>query len=202
MVKKTFFCFASLAIISSSSFAVEIENGRLLQHKEWSTGNIKVSFQPQNIQTIISKLDKNKLEMSNQSLQSNKYHVNDEGEILVAIGSELAPAKGVVNLPITVTGNQFFGVKNRSSIAQKYAYTFSICVYPSGSAPQCANYADTVELQAGGKFINHLAPVLQFTANKAGTYKTNLFISVQGDFPESTMNPNSIAESTIDVTNK
>jgi hypothetical protein len=151
---------AIAAAVGSNAFALEISKGKLISHKEWSTGGAIASSQPGS-KTLESVMRRHKSMLKSENSVSYYF-----------LEAETAPATGRVGEPVSVSNNAFVYARNDTSETQTYNYNFSICTNKSDHIIECVYAGDVIELLPGGFFSNTAQPVLTVKFDKPGSYST------------------------------
>lgn len=146
-----------LVTITTSSFALEIDKGRVINHKEWTTGNAKGFFKPG--------------KMTNEMMKGQGWHGNSSYSSLYSYASS---TQGTVNTPVNIEGDNYIYAHNDTEKDEIYHYTFSICAHNSDHTAQCAYYYDELVLQPGGSASSSEIPSLQVTFTKPGKYRSDV----------------------------
>ena len=154
------------AAVCSNAFALHITKGKLISHKEWTTGNAIASYQPgtktlQSMKRTLAKLD-----------------VNPSTPIFLA--SETRNAVAHVGERVSVNNNAFIWVKNNTESTRNYYYNFNICATKSDSIIECVYAYEQIELEPNGEFNNALSPELTVKFNEPGVYETTASSFVMG----------------------
>ncbi len=141
--KLSVIAIVSVALASTSSFALDITNGQLLQHKEWTIGKVLKASQkemPQN----------KRLQQLLNASQKQAANPQNTDEILA-----LAYVPDVIvteNQPITVAGDSGIDVVNHSTKKMNYTLQSSLCVFTSLGILDCTKSEDEISLNAGGHY--------------------------------------------------
>lgn len=157
-IKASLLCLTITAIASANSFALELYKGRVINHKEWTTGNVKATF---------------KDSMKNATSQFKNKMMTKSDSTYASIYSNGLNTKGATGVPVTINGNHSIYVMNDTQAAQQYNYTLSICANTSENTTQCAYYYDEIQLEAGGYVVVDKAPVLEVKFSQPGIYKSH-----------------------------
>lgn len=139
-----------MATLSTNASALQIHKGKLLSHKEWSTGKAKLSL----AKAIIAK----------RSLKDNTDGTWS------SLTSEIHPATGLVNQMIAIKNEANIYLQNNSDHEQTYELRFSICAMPAKDSYDCVDTWDTIQLQPGGHFSDPDALVLNIAFDQPGEY--------------------------------
>jgi len=183
MKGKIILCASLVALLSANSFALEIYKGRIVSHKEWTTGDAKVVYKPANKNTLIK--------FKQQRMQSQE---GASGYVSTYIDQ----TQGATSTPIYINGSHYFYIINNTSSTQTYNYTLETCAFDSANTAKCAYYFDAVQLEPNGYLEEVNEPQLQVQFDKAGTYQTFASAYVQNYDNSSTQinissNSNSVA---------
>lgn len=148
-------CFALTAFMASQVYAVDIYKGKILQHKEWSTGKGKVIFK----------------EIKNKNLRSNV------GEAIASF-STVDVVYGTVGVPVEVQGTSSGYIKNTTDSPQIFSFNTAVCAETNPFNTECLFYYDRYELEPGGHVhIEGIQPSISATFADAGEH--NIFVSTQ-----------------------
>lgn len=143
---------ATLSLISMNALAIEISHGKLLNHKEWTKGNVKGSIQDI---TSINPAEKIKLLKSTQF--DNNTH---EDGIYIETNVD---QKYVQQNNTTVFGTMFSYVENMTPSTQTYTIKTRLCILDRKIANfDCIFVSDTVQLDSHGFFYLSRAPQLDY----------------------------------------
>lgn len=143
-------CFALTAFISSQVYAVEIFKGKILQHKEWSTGQAKAVFK----------------EVKNLNLKAN---LNNSSAMMTTSLADIV--HGTVGIPVEVKGVSSGSIRNQTESVQTYYYNATVCAETNPFNTDCIYYNDKIELQPGGHlYIEGLQPSLSISFAEAGEH--------------------------------
>lgn len=167
-------CVAAIALAGTQAFALEIVKGKVVEHKEWSTGHIKSVIKNTSIPD--AKLKK-------------PFDKDSEWAALY-----LDIQHGTVGQPVTWAPHAFIHHSNMTEANEKISYFVGACVWMTLNDIECTYYSDTVELQPGGTIYGGGVPEVTTTFDQAGTYNITSFVSLMGD-----AQLNSSAESRIIV---
>src|ERR1700733_5870207 len=106
--------------ITINCYALEIHNGHLINHKEWTTDGTK----------MLIKNGKNQhMAMLNQKKMANSIYSN--------IFNSVDLSKGVVGIPIDVKSSHQVYILNETEQTQQYSYTFGVCAQVENHRVQC-----------------------------------------------------------------
>ncbi|OGT44199.1 MAG: hypothetical protein A3F42_04150 [Gammaproteobacteria bacterium RIFCSPHIGHO2_12_FULL_37_34] len=180
MRKKIILGFA-IASMATSAFALEIYKGRLITHKEWTTGNAKGFFK------------------ASKMIPELKAKGLDAEHSYSYIYSYAASIKSSVNTPVNVSGENYISLYNDTRTKELYHYTFSVCARNSDHTAQCAYYYDEIELEPGGYANSAEQPILQVTFAKPGNYNGWASTSLSKDQESASVGSHSRSESTIEI---
>lgn len=144
-------------IASSSIFALEITQGKLLRHKEWTTGNIIKATYTTKANLFSADIEK---------LISKKDHISSS--IYTFSGTDTQ--NGKVLEPATAIGYSSVMMMNGSKNTKTYLYTLETCITPVEGQYNCAIYQDTIDVEPNSMAFRTENPSIQFTFDKAGAY--------------------------------
>ncbi len=154
---KLFISAIAAAAMASNAFAVEIKNGRLLSHKEWTTGSATASFSP-GTKTLQDILRKHPQMKSISSLPTS-------------VASDARPTTGRVGETIAANNDGFVFVVNDTEETREYRYTILMCAQKTDNMQECAYSFDHIELEAGGVFYASKLVALKVKFDKPGLYE-------------------------------
>jgi len=167
MKRKSLFALTMVSLFSiHSSYALQIQKGHLISHKEWSTNNLVFSVKDVKLSTSLL-----------NHLKAPKIGTNS----MVQVIAEVDPMNGSVGVPMQLTGNNQIVIFNGSDGPQNYTYQYSMCVMMDSINQQCGYYQDSFELDAGGGVMTTQGASLLLTFNAPGTYATTTSTFVASD---------------------
>lgn len=140
------------SLFSINAFALNIQKGHLMSHKEWSTGNLSYSF-------------KNQKNLATISITPSNKSNSDE-----TLNTQITPATGITNSPVTLTATDSLSITNNSTSSKTFSYVQSICV--NTTSRQCAYYSDQIQLDPGGSAVIANTPLLSISFDSQGNYST------------------------------
>ena len=143
-------------LISANSFALEIYKGKLIKHKEWTTGGVKSSVI--NAATNTSHL---KLNTALASKSATPYLET------FSFGGDIS---GYVGNLVQVIGNNEVYVHNYSDTSQTYYYTLNVCADAGNKEDKCIFYFDEFSLDPDGYVSTNIQPSLYLVYFTPGTY--------------------------------
>lgn len=165
---------ALTSFISVNALALEIKNGKLLSHKVWTTGDIKVVPPKKFSKEDVLKL-KDKLQIKNLTLHDfNTYTY-----------SVILSNTGVAGERTQVTGYQFFQIKNNSDGTEIFHIFNSLCAQTSDKMTECSFYQDEIQLDAQGYAYSFEEATIAPIFNQEGTYLTEAGTNIarmEGDY--------------------
>lgn len=150
-------CMAFTSIIATHAFAADISKGKVIQHKEWSTGQVKAVFH----------------EVKKPLLKSN------EGRATVTT-SDIDVAYGTVGIPVTVSATTRIYIRNMTGTTQTFRYNAAVCANTTAQDLECAHYFDVIELEPDGSYRQDIEPKMIVSFNQAGKYDIRAFTSLDG----------------------
>ena len=157
----------------NTSYAMSIENGRLISHKEWNTGQFTSTFLD-----IESDLKQKLLEKQLfESLNQNSY----PGNVNVTDNLSNTQLSGTTSQPTTINGTSNITMSNMSPTSQTYTITTKVCVVSDSFPVQCANANDVVQLDTQGVANINRLPSLVLTLPTAGNYVTIIGTDISHD---------------------
>lgn len=144
---------AILVSLTTSAFAIEITNGKLISHKEWTTDNsIKLAVKPSDKNLNLAILKK-----SGSYLPEYIFIRDDLDKTMkVVVGSE-----------IKLSGTTMTFISNSHTTPHKYKIVTEIC----GALPSdiCGHTEDVVTLNPYGTIQLNSAPTLSINYDTAGS---------------------------------
>lgn len=161
--------FLILLILSSTTFATEYNNARIIEHKEGTKGKVRAFFKPLKIEKSI--IDKQR---------------SANGESYTAVGSTAFPTQGKIGKEVAIHGYHFVAIANETQDIQRYTYTYQVCARDSEHSSKCANYFDAIELNPGGKIINSKKVELWIKFNNADEYLVEVSTSLMKEIASNT----------------
>ncbi len=187
---KLFACLMIGMAIGSQASAAEIQNGRIISHKEWSTNNVRGYFKAS---TLSSRL---------RNAMEHRLNQSSDTDTSVTLFNDVQPVVAKIGDPIIVTAGHMFYVINKSASVKDYNITYSLCadvITDGHSVDHCVNALDYVEINAGGSYLNRMESNLMLDASwVANDYLTYAEIQVSGQ--EGTeANIDSVASSTVTI---
>src|SRR4029078_9068343 len=102
--------------VSTNCFAYEIHKGKLLEHKEWTTGAAKGTF---------------------ISTPSNKMKPASSATGNFEIYSSASPAKSLSGSSAKILGDTSIYISNYTDHTQEYRYTISVCGMMADNLENC-----------------------------------------------------------------
>lgn len=161
MKGKTTLALVCISIASTSALAIDIQHGKLLKHKEWTTGNVtKTAF------TVKPSSELLKLK---KPVQATNLSSSDHFGMSYSKGNN---AVGNQNERGEVTGFHAIQIHNSSNGSQRYRFDFSICAETSSNTTACSFYSDEIELDTGGIAMVALDSIIDPLFTDSGDFKT------------------------------
>ena len=174
-------CLTIAAAVSANSYALEIYNGKITKHKEWTTGGAKASY-------VTSSNGASPARFSRQKSQDHRSQDFKQAAV--------AAAQGAVNVPMIIDNRHYVFFDNDTTEVKTISYTYSVCSKDSDKMNQCVYYQNEAILQPGGYMSDDIKPVLEITYTTPGKYRVQASTSVTEFGPGS----NGTATSSADVT--
>jgi hypothetical protein len=143
-----------LSLVSANCFAYEIHKGKLISHKEWTTGKATGSF----VHVPMPNLLINRKAGDVFELKLNNY--------------EILPAKGTAGTETLVTGNNYIWFTNASDNTLTYNFELFTCAFTSQRTENCIHIEDTFSVEPGGSFSYSVSPKLAVVFDAPGSYVT------------------------------
>lgn len=175
-MKKTFLALAVIASIgvftSVNALATEITKGRMIKHKEWTTGNV--------LSYSLKATTPKQMALKFKTFQQ-KTHPNS-ANISMSMLDSISPA--IAETKVEITGTSVVGAKNTSNETKQYEITSQLCT-DNDPLTACVFIYDAIELEAGGMFIYDINPVVLASYSKIGTHQAMIETEVMGGFDTS-----------------
>ena len=172
------------ALTIGNCFAMEITKGKLLNHKEFTTGDAKIVFQDKNF----------KMNDKLKELQ-NKYF-DTLGDYIGVLGN-IDNESTTVNQPIDIKGAAEIAVSNDTSVIQTYKIVTTLATWTPDNGMITGTSVDTVSLEPSGSISLLRKPILSYSFDKAGNYTTYIMVAAQKENDATIFR--SFAEGTIKV---
>lgn len=159
-MKKQYIILSLLSLLTATNcFAVDIYNGKIIKHKQWTTGEAKAIFHETK-------------DMNDQSTSID--------DTVSMTSSDVGTVQGVVGKPVEIKSNHYSYLVNHTDKAQSFHYTMGTCAVAANHKEHCAYYFDEVKLQPKGYLTKMLEPTLSLTFDKPGTYDLYAFTDLGG----------------------
>jgi hypothetical protein len=142
-------------VLSSHAFAVQINKGRVVKHKEWSTSGAAASYLPGH-------------PLQRNTLLPGKVRSESWAQLNVKTISQSAK----VGEPVRMINDGRVTVYNNTDSSQLYQLELHVCA--ENNVPdtlECVFIQDTVELQPDGSYSEPVVPALTIAYNKPGAYE-------------------------------
>lgn len=155
----------ALSLLSASSFALQIENGKLINHKEWTSG--KVSGFIKDVKVAKNKFD---------TLRQMKTNA-DTNEGILAANRIYVPLSPQVDQSTDISGFSELYLENYGQTMQNYEINSQLCIFkPQNPTPSdCVVTTDTVQLNPGGFVLMGRMPKLTTVLAESGMYTSMLY---------------------------
>ncbi|OAI46606.1 hypothetical protein AYO45_06250 [Gammaproteobacteria bacterium SCGC AG-212-F23] len=178
-------CFLITTALSANTFAVDITKGRVLEHKEWTTGNARIFFNNANAKKAVafSSQHHQLKKAANNDTDTASFRDDNDNAPTSYVYAGTQPASGVVGKSVDIKGENFAYVVNTTNQKQLYYYYSSLCVmsaHPSPNQNDCAYYRDSIELDPAGEANFSEGPVLQVVMDHADNFKTTIITGMNG----------------------
>lgn len=178
MVRKLIASVVLLSLTGASAYAMEISKGKLLSHKEWTTGNvIKSSFLEVNKKqnTLLSSI------WSKNTLGSKVIPMDIDVLFTGAriFAGQMLP--GVVGEEVTLFGFTRHAIDNRSASMQTYQLYSTLCAQTGMGTGTCATSEDDVSIEPGGYIAIERRPNMTVSYDEPGTYNVAVFSAIYRD---------------------
>lgn len=148
-------CAAITAAVSANTFAIEIHKGKLISHKEWSTGGAMTAF-------VAGTKTK-------QTMMQAHKQVSD-GSSYAYLESEFRPVSTLTGRVVELKNDAGVYIANNTDQTETYQYFVSICLERFTGMAECVHSRDFVELAPGGAFSLSNLPVLRAKFEQPGNY--------------------------------
>lgn len=165
-------------VVTTNASALEIHKGKIIAHKEWTTGIAKGSF---------------------KSKALVKKNVEDMGNFYVYTNAQGGKAQaGIVT---TINGQTQVFIQNASNETKQYSYNMSVCSDTTEHTASCVLSFYTIEVEPNGDFSDSSTPELRLIYDKAGKYNTyvNTFVSTNLSSSQGYFQANSSSSSSVEV---
>lgn len=163
-------------VMGSSAYAMNVVNGRLLQHKELATGGAVGYI----------------LQGKDQGVDTKRAMDMTTHDVVSEMGHSTAQVDQMIELP---NQHRIFFV-NDTKKTKTYEYGQRICAHFDANMSECMISTNNVELQPGGYVFDTSRPVLQTHFTKPGVHTV---IALSYFFDNETTYTSSISEDYITV---
>lgn len=168
MKKLSILCLALTTAMSTQVFSMEIYNGKILDHKEWTTGGARATY------------------IYNAKTKGHLRHLSnleDENNFSDMLTSSIASDFASIGKSLEIQNGYHLSFSNQSKSKKRYRYTFSVCATDDSNLSQCAHFSNSVELNPGGYFNDSDSrPALKMNYRKPGKHFISANIdSFEGD---------------------
>lgn len=144
-------------IASSSTFALKITQGKVLKHKEWTTGNITKA-------TYTTKDNAFSADIKKIASEGNDI----TSSIFTFAGTNTLNGKAFE--PAVATGYSSIIMTNASNETKTFLFTLETCVNLADGKQNCAIRQDTIDVEPNTSALNTQNPSIEYTFDKAGIY--------------------------------
>jgi hypothetical protein len=166
MNSKHLLCLSIAAALSANAMAFEIQKGKVISQKQWTTDGAVALFSAKN-KPILPTLNIGKAARS----QNASFNVT----------ANVSPLDATVGNPVDIyTYNNAF-IINLSDNINNYRIDFDICVEMPDHLTRCAFGYKNISLDSGGSFSDYDSPGLQPTFDKPGLYKVRTSVTLATD---------------------
>jgi hypothetical protein len=157
--------------LASTAFAFKIHNGRLIEHRKWTTGNAILQ-----IEDITNKNPINSLRSLYKEMKKANFK-NKDGILLKNTVDSDGEETRVVGTKVVINGFINAYIENfDSTITKTYILRNNFCLVDS-----CAKSSYNIELDPGGYFELDVKRAISFTIETPDHYKPILTSLVDGD---------------------
>lgn len=151
---------ALVSFISANTYAVEIYKGKIIKHKEWSTGTIKVTFKDTKLKLFDLKVSP--LHKANDAIPYIQSHAN-------------APVfRGTVGIATPINSEHMVIMQNATTSTQTLYYNFGVCLTTAPHVEECTYSYDEVMLEPGGHIYMPQIADASTTFSEPGSYRFNV----------------------------
>lgn len=162
-----------ISAISANTFALDIKNGKLLSHKEWTKGNITASF---------SETTEKNAKIDLRQVLAKKGLPGNGSEVIYAL-NDIQDTSGIVGQSVNFSGDNQTVIINQTIFPHTYKITNTIGTCYFGSSTECQyEYAaseDTVSVNPNSGINLMLTPHAIKAFNTAGKGWVTLDTSIQ-----------------------
>lgn len=171
MKRKILVGLSLIYLATTASYAMDIQGGKLISHKEWTTGSVKALF-----------ADTKKDFKANISRKMRNLPSAIEQHDGIVLANSMPDQQGVVGEETPVVGFVSGYIENLTSTQQTYTINSFICSNMGlGQESDCANSTDIIQLNPNG-FINLNKNITMSNVYKlAGNYWTVTGATVKKD---------------------
>lgn len=162
-----------LAVLLASTpvFAMQNFSGKVIQHKEWNTGNVVSSVKEINDDTALI------LNRINHLVKD----APEKDQIIVAnsrMGNMDNPFVGSI---AHIEGDSSFFILNGSSFQQKYTVRRMICAVMKSAPLACSEYTDEIVVDAQSRYWSHVKLSLLHTFQMSGDCYISIDTAIQSN---------------------
>lgn len=174
--------FLLISIASMNAYALEIKNGKLINHKEWKMLT--------STKSLVEKTRTESLSASNMPQKQAAF-----SDSMLRIHNMILPAIGNVGESTKIESYQATLVFNVSDGTSVYRIERIICAEGFVGTSECLSTEDDFQLDPGGVILDSQTPSINLVFQKAGNPVTvaRLMISIQD--PSGKFTPISVADS-------
>lgn len=145
--------------VGSSGYAMEITKGKLLSHKEHSTGKIKATMKEMKFDV--------KKEIANFKAAGSL--VQDNGD-RIYVKENMYDASGITGQDTDLSGSSHIYIVNNTDTNHTYTINTIICAEQDA----CNYITDVIDLDPAGVAVAVRAPTITFSYDTAGEYQIGL----------------------------
>ncbi len=152
--------FMLVPLLSVNGYALEIYKGKVTQHKEWNTANVK-------------------FKVANGLATFIPTHVKRSADnAYTSIYSQLHPQTTKTNVATLIEAQQSITVVNTSDESQTYQYFFALCAETDATHAQCGQYMDEITLESKGYYTTNQQPELTVVFDKPGLHRATIVTGI------------------------
>jgi hypothetical protein len=146
-----------LSVISVNTMAIEMVNARIVDHREWSTGNVK-------------------------SFKFTDGNAPNEAQAKMLMGKATAAAnvndaEGYSKTNTNINGTHSYAINNDTKQMHMYTYEYKLCA----DGNNCIYRLDHIEIGAGGHTTNSGTTMMTQYFGSAGTFDSLASTKVSGE---------------------